>query len=372
MPPIPLLFLGDSPGLQSGLGRIGRDLACLCCQLPEFRVGYLGRGGVATRQFPFIQYVFPESAGWGQDYLNYAWTDFAGDQPGILFAIWDATRLHWVPRNRGFKKWIYCPVDATGPNDRLTGFAAESLAGFDRVLSYTKWGAGVLERTLGKPVDWIPHGINLDVFQPRDRKAARIALGFSDKDTVIGCVMTNQQRKDWGLAAGIAAGLASDLPRVKFWWHVDVLERHWSLPALIRDYGLEDRVRITLTGSLNDTEMSYYYSGCDLTILPSLGEGFGFPIVESLACGVPCMVGDYAGGAELVAPWMRVRTQGWRLDGLYNCLRPTYDLGQWLVCIKEALNQSPQAVEAVQSVLHLDWKNLWPSVWRKWFLEGLA
>ena len=50
MSPTPLLFIGDSPDLRTGLGRIGRDLASLCCQLPQFRVGFLGRAGIV--QYP--------------------------------------------------------------------------------------------------------------------------------------------------------------------------------------------------------------------------------------------------------------------------------------------------------------------------------
>jgi hypothetical protein len=63
--PTPILFLGDAPELPGGLSRIGRDLATQVCGLPQFRVGYLGRGGVGSRRFPFQQYGFPEARQWG-------------------------------------------------------------------------------------------------------------------------------------------------------------------------------------------------------------------------------------------------------------------------------------------------------------------
>jgi glycosyltransferase involved in cell wall biosynthesis len=38
----------------------------------------------------------------------------------------------------------------------------------------------------------------------------------------------------------------------------------------------------------------------DVTVLPSTGEGFGLPIIESLAAGVPVVATDYSACSELV------------------------------------------------------------------------
>src|SRR5574342_263773 len=95
MKPTPILFFGDSPDLRSGLGRVGRDLASLCATLPQLRVGFLGRAGAGSRQLPFAQYNFPESAQWGEDYIEHAWRDFAGNDRGVIFTIWDPSRLTW-------------------------------------------------------------------------------------------------------------------------------------------------------------------------------------------------------------------------------------------------------------------------------------
>lgn len=383
----PLLVLSDSPDLRSGLARISRDLACIAAGLPEFRVGILGRGGHGSRAVPVKQYCFPEQRGFGELDIQHAWTDFAGDREGVVLVVWDATRVHWLSRphpemgplyqwlsQRPFKLWLYAPIDATGPGDRLTGVACDALSGFDRVLAYTEWGAGVIERSIGRPVDWIPHGINLDVFKPRDRKAARMAMGFSEKDKVVGMVAINQPRKDWGCAFAAIQQLRKSVRNLRFWIHTDVAQRShaWDFRALMADFGIEDICTLTLSGSMNDEQLSYWYSGCDVTILPS-NEGFGYTLVESMACGTPVLHSTYGGGTELVPQEWWVAPSDWRIQGIHNSLCPVFDPATWASTIlhHELLTDRVSPQYARQQVEHLNWPNL-QHLWKRWFLEGLC
>ncbi len=383
----PILLVSDSPDIPSGLARITRDLALhIARDLPQLRVGTLGRGGLGSRSLPWAQYNFTPTTDdqWGTYALPKAWENFAGDKPGIIMTIQDPSRMYWfthpdgLPQNvqrflreAPFQRWGYFPVDSTGPGDKLSGICAAALQGYDRILGYTKFGAGVLSRSCGQPVDWIPHGIDMDVFQPRPKKAARLAMGFRDKDFVVGCNMTNQPRKDWGLWASICAHLKKQNKNARFWAHIDVLDRTWSLPALVEDYGLEDNVKVTFCGDLDDEELSYFYSACDVTMLPSLGEGFGYPIAESMACGVPCTHGNYAGGAEIITEDMLIPVQAWRMDTPYNCSRPVFDPMDWAERITDPSIYGWPADGCVSYVQHLAWSNLWPSIWKKFFEEGL-
>ena len=54
---------------------------------------------------------------------------------------------------------------------------------------------------------------------------------------------------------------------------------------LIKEYNLSKN--IILTGELNYKDLPKYYSASDITIFPSLFEGFGIPILESMACETP-------------------------------------------------------------------------------------
>jgi glycosyltransferase involved in cell wall biosynthesis len=166
------------------------------------------------------------------------------------------------------------------------------------------------------------------------------------------------------------SALRTKYPNLLFWTHVDVAERHWSIPALVSDFGMRDHILITHW--MTDASLSHFYSACDLTILPSLGEGFGFPIVESLACGVPVIHGDYGGGAELIPhkKWL-VDPAILRMDTPHNCVRPVYQPEDWVLTMEWLLSEPTKSPEECRSTVeHLFWPSLWP-VWEKWFREGI-
>ena len=50
-----------------------------------------------------------------------------------------------------------------------------------------------------------------------------------------------------------------------------------------------------------DDELSWLYNHCLFTVQSSLYEGWGIPIVESVARGVPCLCGDFGSMAEAAA-----------------------------------------------------------------------
>jgi alpha-1,3-rhamnosyl/mannosyltransferase len=59
-----------------------------------------------------------------------------------------------------------------------------------------------------------------------------------------------------------------------------------------RDEALVERVRgsraqVELAGRVSDDELVALYRGADTFVFPSLGEGFGLPPLEAMACGTP-------------------------------------------------------------------------------------
>lgn len=380
----PLLICGDNPALPGGLSRSGRDIASLAATLPEFRVGYLGRGLGQRRKFPFQVYDYPESGGWGQEFLQPVWEDFSGGKDGIILTTDDPSRRGWFATSaqfppgmekflgagREFAKWGYFPIDSTGPNGQELGREAlDSINGFDRVLAASEWGRDVCLRSGRKDADWLPHGL-WPVFSPVP--GARDLLGAGDK-VVVGCVMANQARKDWPVAFHTASLLKAEYGnRFHFWVHTDTMVRYWNLYALAADYGLGDCLEVTM--GLQDAQLAARYSAADCTILPSGGEGFGFPIAESLACGTACVVADWGAGQELVSQECKIRPVTMRV-GEGNNLRAVLSGWGFANAVKREVELKRQDREfrgeqLQETVRHLYWDSL-KGPWTKWLLGGL-
>ena len=253
----------------------------------------------------------------------------------------------------------------------------DTLLGFNRVLTYTSWAKEQIVRTIGegaavaRNLNWLPHGIDTSMFAPREKRESRRMLSpmLHDGDMLVGIVGTNQARKDWGMALTACHFLRSRVKRLKVWIHTDLLERYWSISALLNDLGLTDVAIVTKP--MDDETLSYAYSACDVTLAPGLGEGFGYPIAESLACGVPVVHGTYGGGAAITPEPFQVRPVAYRLDTPHNAIRPVYEPATWADKLCEILDSPLQNEACRESVAHLSWSLLWEGAWKRWFLEGV-
>lgn len=78
------------------------------------------------------------------------------------------------------------------------------------------------------------------------------------------------------------------------------------LRSRARSTGIEDRVHVH--GDVDDDELARLYAGAAVVAIPSLYEGFGFPVLEGLAADRPTLISDrgalpeVAAGAAILAP----------------------------------------------------------------------
>lgn len=375
--PVPLLLVGDGPDSTTGLGRIGHDLAWLASSMPDFQVGYLGRGAMGRARFPWVSYCYPASGQWGEDYIERAWDDLAGNRRGVIMTIWDASRLLWFADPRGipqesflrsgrFEKWAYLMADAAGVNPfALPEEQAHVVSQYDRAAMASQFAMGLAARVKGPDLDWLPHPINREVYKPMGRVFGRSAFGVRPNETLIGCVMTNQSRKHWPTVMEAITKL-SGKPRL--WIHTDLLSHYWDIRALTVEYGLVDQV-IYEGRALSDTEMAMRYSACDVTVVISGGEGFGYPVAESLSCGVPVLTGFYGAQAELTK-W-RVDPVTTIIDTSHNVRRAIYDAQDVARELSHILDVKPSPDDCCKLVEHLNMAQL-GLVWQKWFRRGLV
>jgi len=269
------------------------------------------------------------------------------------------------------KKWLYGAIDAEGPNGKLSHRIAQTYKGFDRVIDYSAFSSKVT----GNP-DHLPHGIDTEVFYPRDPKQARELfmskgfLGLKKDSLLVGIVATNQARKNWQLGIETSKILLDRGHDVRVWCHTDVLDRYWSLGNLIVDYGLTGRAAVT-TNRFTDEQLAWNYSACDVT-LSIAPEGFGYASGESLACGVPTVAGSYAAQAEFVPKEMQLDPIAYFYEGSFCSKRPVHDPAKWADVAEMLALRSKQQARVSLLPPEVDWNGptLWKA-WEKWFREGL-
>lgn len=402
-----ILFLSDAVAGSSGLSRITRDLATrVHNNLGDlYEVASVGYGSPGSSKFGFHQYVLEGMCEWICPTLPEICDDFFGKERGIIFSVWDVSRLGWLTQpkrlagehlakfpglrewliNANIEKWGYIPLDASGPNDKLTFPLAYTLYGFDRLLAYGPFGEGVIRRSIGdeesdkRHLTWLPHGIDSSVFYEQPRKLSRKlffeytgaqtvftmqdtkiypTVPLADDEVLIGIVATNQNRKNYGLAIETLALLSSQR-KIRVWLHCDSLERYWSIPSLLADYGLLHKTVISL-GAVSDSRLATAYSACDLTL--GIGpEGFGLPLLESQYCSCPVVTGSYAGGADIVPKDWQVDPIGFYKEGSYSSVRPVYKAEDWANKANELIGKRCNRPG------EYDWERLWPERWEPWF-----
>ena len=166
----------------------------------------------------------------------------------------------------------------------------------DEVWTPSRWGAETFRAAgVRRPIYPMPLGYNparfhpalpgrplrerytfLSVFEWGERKAPELLLraysaAFGPRDDVLLIVRTNNFDGDVDVARQIAAlGLPRNGPPVAL-----LLNHH--LPA---------------------AELGSLYRSADCFVLPTRGEGWGMPILEAMACGLPAIATDWSGQTE--------------------------------------------------------------------------
>jgi len=241
---------------------------------------------------------------------------------------------------------------------------------------YTQWDSDLLQKTNGFVAPHLPHGTDTKIFYPRDRQEMRKTfvgtvtggqpMPMKDDVFLVGICATNSQRKDWSLGLEVCGELLKRGVNVGVWAHTNKVQGHWDITGLAKAYGLDGRIIPTVT-DLSDEQMAEAYCACSATL--GIGsEGWGLPLAESLACGIPCVTMDYAGATEFVPREYRVNPIGFYAEGWYAHRRPVFKVSEWAYRVQEAVSNWDYSVSALRP--EFTWDGCWPA-WKKWLEEGV-
>jgi glycosyltransferase involved in cell wall biosynthesis len=181
----------------------------------------------------------------------------------------------------------------------ITGFAAwhRSVLPFvDQVFANSRFtAADVTEWTrtsgiaLQNPVCPVPIGTGLSA-----RSDAPPAPHLPTPGSYVLFVSTLEARKNHALLFRIWRRLLTDLPRDQVPTLVFAGNVGWLVSDLMQQ--LENAGwlggKIQLVSDPSDAELHALYRGCLFTVFPSLHEGWGLPVSESLALGQPCLASN--------------------------------------------------------------------------------
>lgn len=248
--------------------------------------------------------VYPQGlAPYGNDVMAAHSLHFQADITISLMDVWVLdprimTNVRWVP-------WF--PVD----HEPMPPAVKERLPHAFRPIVYSQFGSRMCERD-GIEADYVPHGVDLNVFQVKDRLKSRQEIGLPTDRFIVGMVAANKgqpARKAFCEHISAFAAFQKTHPDALLYLHTN----HGGageyggvdLVAFTRNLGLEPGKDILfgeqylqLMGVPNET-MCLLYNSMDVLMSVSTGEGFGLPILEAQACGTPVIVGDWSSMPEL-------------------------------------------------------------------------
>jgi glycosyltransferase involved in cell wall biosynthesis len=120
--------------------------------------------------------------------------------------------------------------------------------------------------------------------------------------------------------------------------------------------------RAKFLGKVGQTQLGQLYASADIFVFPSISETYGNVVVEALACGIPCIVGDGGGSASFI-------NQG--INGFKCDPNNPADFKEKIdLVINSPLLRSQMSKAGIKSTASLDWKTLVDKYFK--YLKGIS
>jgi len=294
----------------------------------------------------------------------------------VALSLYDMFPIPEQARSEMGVPWIaWVPVDGAPVPERVLASTRKA----DWVLSMSAFGQAELAAA-GVESECVQLGIDCDVYCPGEREKARKELGFPDGAFVVGVVAANKgwpSRKSWPELMEGFAQFHRRFPRnTILYLHTTALpygtHEGANIPRLRARVGLaQDVVKMTAESDIaigiQPETMAQLYRAFDVLLCPSMGEGFGLPVVEAQACGTPVITQDCTAMPENTF-------LGQCIQPLQQFYVPQLDYFWWLASVQriaEALATAYHARrderEVMRAVHKVRQRYHWPDLFeRKW------
>jgi len=307
--PLKILWQSNAPWCGTGYGQQTRHILDGIVELGHkptlFAYWGLQGGTLSTGKYPVLP---PGRDPYGNDIIGAHMLRTEADicitliDPWILKNYGEATKNTWYP---------YTPVD----HEPIAPKLKESLMGATEIIAMSHFGERTLREAGFENVIYIPHVVNttaLSRYTADPEGWRHKVLGREPGDFIVGMVAANKgepSRKGFQQALEAFALFLKKHPNAYLYMHTDPtqdddgvdMEAYMKLIGVPGDH-VQFPERYSLWLGFPDEFMKNMYSALDVLLVPSMGEGFGVPIIEAQACGTPVVGTAFSSIPELIMP----------------------------------------------------------------------
>ncbi len=168
----------------------------------------------------------------------------------------------------------------------------------DEVWTPSHWGRALLIRNglAEDKVFVVPEGVDADAFRPAQDRSIREPRPFRFL-----CVGKWEPRKNIEALVQAYTGEFSDGEPVELVLHCfNPYRPGLHIEAQVGRVARRPHAPIVISPPGSQADLIRLYNRCDVFVLPARAEGWGLPIVEAMACGLPPIVTDYSAPTDFV------------------------------------------------------------------------
>lgn len=192
------------------------------------------------------------------------------------------------------KKYIAITPMENGP---LMPSWALALSNMDWVYFISELGKQEAIKAGVTKVDHLYVGVDTKLWHPatpEERAQLRSGLGIEPDEFVIMTAADNQERKNLWAGMEIVRILKSKLPDRKIKYIMVTRDDNpmgWNLRDLAVTEGITKEY-VQFQRGIPSHDLWGLYVAADVYLQPSKAEGLGLPVLEAMACGIPCVATD--------------------------------------------------------------------------------